>query len=361
MNKKEEKNNSKLTGIVIFINVILFIAGIALVKESFIKDSKTTPSLYVYEAKKSSTYLVYLKENKFYDNNILSSGKQYPSQLIDKMAIDLKYHLKGDKSANIDYKYNVVADIVGTSRGESASTNNASHEVWRKSYTLVNTKTDSINSSDTLDIIENLNINYNYFNNLAAMFKATYNLNMDTTLIIKLNIEYNIKVNNHDKLVNDFIQVEIPLNDSITEVKNSYDDVTVGDITDSNNKIIKSSINFIQLGIGSILILGTIIIVVYIVRKQNKSTENLYKRNINSILKEYSDLVVTVINKPDVTNLKVMKLALFDDLIDAAEQNQVNIIHYETIKNQESLLLVIAHGYVYIYEVNSDSIRRKSN
>ena len=66
MNKREEKNSSKLIGIVIFISVILFIVGIALVKGSFIKSTKTQTSLYVYEAKKSSTYLVYLKENKFY-------------------------------------------------------------------------------------------------------------------------------------------------------------------------------------------------------------------------------------------------------------------------------------------------------
>ena len=83
----------------------------------------------------------------------------------------------------------------------------------------------------------------------------------------------------------------------------------------------------------------------------------MYNYNINHILKYYRDLIVTVINKPDFTDLKVMKLLVLEDLIDVAEQNQTNIIHYKEPKKEESNLYVIIDNYVYIYIVTSKQLK----
>lgn len=64
--------------------------------------------------------------------------------------------------------------------------------------------------------------------------------------------------------------------------------------------------------------------------KKNKITvQRKYEKNVNHILKYYKDIIVTVNSKPDFADLKMMELIIFDDLIDVAEQNNCNIIHYE--------------------------------
>ena len=74
-------------------------------------------------------------------------------------------------------------------------------------------------------------------------------------------------------------------------------------------------------------------------------------------MKYYKDLIVTVTNEPVITDLKVMKIDSLDDLIDVAEQNKSNIIHYEVTKNMLSKLYVIINNYVYIYTVTDKKLK----
>ena len=52
-----------------------------------------------------------------------------------------------------------------------------------------------------------------------------------------------------------------------------------------------------------------------------------------------------------------MNISVLDDLIDVAEQNQSNVIHYEIVKNERSNLYVIVGNFVYIYVVTANTIR----
>ena len=92
-------------------------------------------------------------------------------------------------------------------------------------------------------------------------------------------------------------------------------------------------------------------ITIEIINKNKK--EQIYNYNINHILKYYKNLIVTVTNELDLSNLKVMELLILDDLIDLAEQNQVNIIHYKVPNKEESNLYVIINDYAFIYVVTN--------
>ena len=94
-----------------------------------------------------------------------------------------------------------------------------------------------------------------------------------------------------------------------------------------------------------------------IILKHKSTPEEIYNHNIKRILKYYRDLIVTVSNEPNLSNLEIMNITVLDDLIDVAEQNQSNIIHYEVIKNELSNLYVIVGNYVYIYVVTASNIR----
>ena len=47
----------------------------------------------------------------------------------------------------------------------------------------------------------------------------------------------------------------------------------------------------------------------------------------------------------------MMEVLTLDDLIDVAEQNNCNIIHYEDLKNRINYLYVIVGEYAYYYKI----------
>ena len=61
-------------------------------------------------------------------------------------------------------------------------------------------------------------------------------------------------------------------------------------------------------------------------------------------------------NKPNLKDLKVIKITNLEGLVNVAEQTKNNIIYYELIKNQVSNLYVIVNEYVYIYTVTDKKI-----
>ena len=74
------------------------------------------------------------------------------------------------------------------------------------------------------------------------------------------------------------------------------------------------------------------------------------------ILKYYKELIVTVNNEPNFSNLEIINVANFKDLIDIAEQNKRNIIHFVVANKLKSKLYVIVENYVYMYIVSSKNI-----
>ena len=100
-------------------------------------------------------------------------------------------------------------------------------------------------------------------------------------------------------------------------------------------------------------------IVLWMIMKKfsKKTPEKMYQKNIKHLLKYYKELIITISNKPNFSDLKIMRLNSIDDLIDVAEQNNSNIIHYEVIENEKSELYVIIHEYVYMYIVTGEKLK----
>ena len=153
---------------------------------------------------------------------------------------------------------------------------------------------------------------------------------------------------------NDKIEVKIPINNYVTSVENTYDKSSTGTYA-LNNKIDNNRLIIIVT--GSVSILVAILLILYSLRNQELTQVEKYKRNVNQIEKDYSDLIVVVTNEPDVLTLKKMYIEKIEDMIDIADQNKVNIIQYEAIKNRKTNLYAIIGKYVYIYTITSKDIK----
>ena len=345
ISKKKYKINY-LDLIVILLVVIMTMLGIYFIKLGLDFEKNIKP-IYTYVAEKNSDYEVLLKPNNYYTSETLPSGRYYASKSVKQYTLDFKYHLYGDREADLEYVYNVTAELSGIVDGN----NDNGKEVCNRSFNIVEDKKE--NCKNEFSINEKVNIDYEYYNNLARSFEKEYGIAIDSILKVYLNVSYNVNSQNFK----DYIELDIPITNTVTEIEENYESLTTKNINPKIENVVVNKIIYYAIGIA--FIIGTIVVSVIIVRKNkhNITLEDMYEKNINKILKYYRDLIVTTQNEPDISNLKVMEIMTIDDLIDVAEQNKANIIRYEVIKSKVSKLYVITNNYVYIYEITASELK----
>lgn len=351
------RQNNKINYITFFILIVTIVSSCAFLKLGLDSKNSIKPD-YSYSVQKSSPYEVLLLPNDFYAENTLPSNRYYASKSIDSFLINLKYNFKGSKQTNLEYTYGIIADLVGTvDTGDGQK-----KEVWDRNYVLQENITSLNNNINEFSIDENINIDYQNYNNLARSYERTYGITIEANLKIRFNVSYLVDFldpNSSQEKIDDYIELNIPITNTITEVNENYEKDMSKDVFLNNNEFNVKEITFYVL--SGIFLLGAISIVIIRLILKNKSTpEEIYNHNIKRILKYYRDLIVTVSNEPNLTGLEVMNINILDDLIDVAEQNQSNIIHYEVIKNERSNLYVIVGNYVYIYVVTANDIKWKN-
>ncbi len=306
-----------------YANIFLFIITtlISLLGVAFLifkpLENKKTPT-HISPITKNATYEVYLKDNPYYNQNPLNTNA-YVANSIDYLNIYFDYNY-GETNAH-SYSYNITAEIIGY-------VDNINEPIWNKKFILTNPTTKNINQNK-FNIKEKTTINYSYYNNLVSSYENSYNIVLDANLLISLNIEIDGK--------KDSIELNMPLTKTTTKIIPNYQETN--SITTSKEQF---NSNYL---IGIILLLTSIFII--FIKKSKTSNLNYSKK----ILKEYKDLIIEVNNKPNITNLNILKVNNLEDLIYIAEQNNLNIIYYKTINTYN--FYVIINNYVYSYELRA--------
>ncbi len=345
--REKNKNYPFILGIIICIILCIIFFKIALEYE------EKNQYLYSYETQKSDNYEVLLKPNKFYTSKSLPKDLYYASKSIDKIILEFKYDFNGSKETDINYNYNIIANMVAT----VANNNDKGKEVWNREFTILENKSSNTNKKE-FSINEKVDIDYEYYNNLARSYEETYGISIDAVLKVYFNISYNINIQGFEdnKKINDYIELDIPITNTITNIEEKYQNITSEEIMPQNADGTSATkiIYYILSAIFMIIALALFIIMKKFIKK---SPKEMYKSNINHVLKYYKDLIVTVSNKPNFNHLKLMELNSIDDLIDVAEQNNSNIIHYEAIENEKSELYVIINEYLYMYIITGEKLK----
>ncbi len=348
--KYREKNSNYL---IIFGIIVFIILGIIFFRMGLTYKEKSE-YIYSYEAKKNDNYEAVLNPNQFYTSNSLPKDLYYSSKSIDKFALEFKYDFNGSKEIDISYNYNIIANMVAT----VANSDYQGKEVWNREFTILDNTTSNTNKNE-FSINEKVDIDYEYYNNLARSYEEEYGISINAVLKVYFNISYNLDLQGLDennKTVDDYIELDIPITNTVTNVEEKYQNITSKEIMPQITKAI--SVNKIVYYIFSVIFIMSAIALFIIMKKFSKKTpEEIYKKNMKRLLKYYKELIITISNKPNFSDLKLMKLNSIDDLIDVAEQNNSNIIHYEVIENEKSELYVIINEYVYMYIITGEKLK----
>lgn len=335
-----EKVIKKLSNLLINNNIfytLLFIITTTLI---LILTSRNIKSKTIYNltASKETNYNVILNDNSFYDN--INPKTYYPTSAIKDYNLNFIYNLKSTQNLNLIYTYNITASIIGKVKNKYGEMKN----VWERNFILQEDTTNNVFDNNFL-VNKSINIDYNYYKNLVKDYEKNYGILIDAILNVKFNINYN-SYNSKYKLENnfkDYIELAIPLTDEIISINENYDTNTI------NNIKVPTKNNNIQYVIIILLIITLLILIFNKILNTKKTPVQIYRHKVNYILKNYKNIIITVKNKINLSNLSPICLDNFDNIISIAEQNNCNIIYYEAIKDKESIFYAIVNNYVYIY------------
>ncbi len=326
---------------IIIFQIIVFIIGLILI-ETYL-NLRNNNIQKVYETHKKIDYEVYLKPNDFYENQILESKGCYAAKSIDFLKINFEHQIIGVDNMDMEYKYKITNRLFATAvNGE-----NVDNTIWERDYFVFESDIKNKNIGQNI-ITEDFDINYDFYRNLVNSYEEQYGIQVNAVLKVRLDVFYNIK-SEKEKCLEDYIEFDIPVTDLVLEPQENYEENSLKNIIIQKDKYkIAKNVCFI---LGSIMILGDVILYAVKIYKFKLGSENKYEKKIRKILKYYKDDIVIINNELNLSEYKVLKIANFEDMINLAEQNQTNVIYYEAVKNEVSYMYVIVRDCVYFYKI----------
>lgn len=347
MKNRFQKNNwysKNLKLIILIIYVIIFVSISCFIIYKGSRIIKTKEEVYVNNS--NIDYFVYLKENDYFDVPYLNKGEKYIASLIDRVNIKYNYNLTSYDVMSGQYTYNLIATLVVTEKDKD-------DVLWQNNYNLSNKQTVSFENQKSIEINDEVNINYDYYNDVVAAFKKDYGVAIDANLLVKLVVDTNVKYENDSFTITQEPFVNIPLSEQTLEIDFSVADNDVNTKTVTYIKNPKLHYTLVALGIAFLivyLVLGIKVLISIIKSIMNQDKYDLYLRKIFS---NYDQIIINVSKLPDLKNVDVLDVASFEELVDAQNEIHKPIIFNEIKKGKKAVFVLLDDKRGYRHTVLS--------
>lgn len=332
---------------------ILLISTIISFRESVSLNSKNAD--VKYNEVGTVDYKVYLKDNDYYDTSFLNSGMQYVASLIKTVNVKFNYQMYSTKNLAFDNNYKIVGELQITERDDPSKV------LYSKKENLVQPKTTNVNDDD-FAINEEVDIDYDKYNNIVNSYKKDLGLIVSSNLILTLETSTNGTYKT-DKLEKDNkLQITIPLSEAtLNIIMNSNEINNSGSIGESNNAfVVENNTLFILFIFLSLVTIFSVVLDIYIYIKNFK--KDIYKVKVGKILKDYDRLIVNGrvnINEDNYENVVIIDD--FKEMVDAAQNINQSILFYETIPNEKCFFVVLADKTLYKYRLTRAFLEKYPN
>ena len=307
----------------------------------------------IYKETSKVNYKVYLKDNNFYETPYLEDGMAYVATLIDKIHINYDYLLTSNTNTNLDIDYKIIAKLIIGSQ-------NNSKIFFEKEYDLTDSIKDKMNDTNTYHINREAIIDYNYYNDLANKFRASYAVNTISNLEVQLIVEEKNSENNNHKMNNQSVtSLTIPLSEQ--EINISMQEKQINDVKTllKEEKYHIKSKEFYTMSIIILVLILTHIgfIIRYLIKKHHKLTK--YDKYINRLLNGYDRIIVNVKTPHNKNKYEIIRVNNFQELIDVRDNTKEHINYYIIEEHKKCEFYVTNDKDLYLYEVNDTDFDRK--
>lgn len=333
------------TPLLVLIPLLLVVTVIYLVMtykaEKYIEEKQTQ---YSYTHQGSAAYEVPLIPNILYEEKSLTENNIYITEFVDYIASTFSYQFTGDKEAELDCRYDVVALVQGYTGDKDTY-----KSIWQKSFTLI--PETSVRAQDKkISINKNVSCPINIYRTFAQQVNEESKLNTSTNLIIQMNLK--LKVDTEYGSVEEIIapNLTVPLD-------SRYFTISKGNIDEKTGKIeeniqvklpLDKKVVFLCYIILSLLF-ATFIVLVFFASEPTK--EDLYKKRLSKIFKKHGSRLVALNQTIDEIIEKQCKVWSMEDLIKICDDLVKPVFYkYSEESTEISHFYVFDRTCVYVYD-----------
>lgn len=352
--KNKVFNTKKWLIILIALAIILLPLAESLLIRSL--DLKKQEVIVEYVESGDVDYNVYLKENKYYTQKYLGKGMEYVASIISTINPDFKYELHSTDTLNFTYSYNVTGTLYISKDSESSP-------LYTRKINLLAKEPQSI-KSNSLNIAENLVIDYDDYNNLVNRYKRDFGLNAYSRLVVAMDIVITgVHENNDDKIVlNRTLQMSIPLSEQTIQISLDTDKINNnGMLFAKGNISIENPLLFVVAVVSLLIVVLLLITSISIYVKFKR--RNIYYITLGRYVNEYDRLIIngsyenTSIDENKYDN--IVEVEKFEELVDAAENLSLPILFYEVIPGELSFFVVTNGDTLYKFKLDKAILAKK--
>ena len=328
-NSKSDLGNNYLK---IVVSIVVFLISIVLILNN--SNKKDTPIIEVSNQNSVIDYKVKIFKNDYIKTDYMEKDKTYITDLVDDIEVNYNYKLTNSKKFDSNYKYNISYKILVTH-------NSTGKELWTEEAVLVNDK-DIIPNKNTIEITDSAIVNYDALNEKVKQFKLNYNIPIDASLQINLNV-----IDSSLNKTIAFTGLNTNLNTEIIDISKNEENNLQAEILPEGKK--KVSVIYIIAVITAIFSLLYAPYEIIKTARYNLSRKSYYEKAINMILKNYGDIVAELVNPVDLSKLNVIDVKNFDQMLDVEEELRIPIMFYETEKNNRGEFVIVTNEIAYRY------------
>ena len=294
----------------------------------------------------TADYTVYLKDNNYYETDYLKSGMKYVASLIKTINTKFNYEVHSNQNVNYSYNYKITGTL------QILDKDNPDKILYSREEDLIPEENQTV-SSNNFVINEDVDIDYNKYNNIVSRYKSDYGLSVNAQLVVAMDLKvYGDYDKDDDKIQKDNkLQITIPL--SLQTV-----DITIDTENINNNGTLSTStgntITNIPGFIVAIVLLALCVPGFIQGRKYYKEykSNNIYNITVDRILREFDRLIVTgtsSINEKKYQNKFYPQK--FSEMVDAAENLNAPILFYEVIPNEKCFFIIVKDDTLYKFRL----------
>lgn len=303
--------------------------------------SKVNDATLLYEESAKIDYNVKLFEDNLFENGNLNAVNNYISDVVDDISTDFSYNYTLDKESDIKYTYYVDA-IMELKNNKDGSV------VSRKEDNLIGKTFNTLNNSKDINIVQNVNLDYDHYNNIAKIVKDKYEMDINGNLIIKMYIDIITNNSLFDKTFNknQVIEVKIPLLSTqvnATMVNNIDKKDFYSEVNESH--LVNEGMLFVSVSLLIVDVIFLLLVLSFIFKTSSKKSK--YCRIRDGLLKKYDKLIVVSKNLLDTEGSKVIECKTFSELVDAQKLVSQPIIYFELVKNQKCIFVIHSNNITY--------------
>lgn len=351
---KKKKLNTRGKLLFIFTFVVIFLClGLFGLKNSLLLNTNKVVS---YKELGNVDYKVYLKENSYYKEKYLLKGMKYIASIINTINVDFNYDVNSIENLLYEYTYKINARLVITDKNETKV-------LYDNNYVLLEETTKKVNSN-IFSIKEDVDIDYDEYNNYVNAFKRDYALTVDSNLIVTMDIKVTALYENEDPVTStNQLQISIPMSEQTIDISMETEEINKSNnITETKHVSISNNLVFMLSVLSIIISICLIVLLVYTFIKKDKR-KDLYNKTIAKYLKEYDRIIITS-KQPNVDERaydEVIRVMDISELIDLHDMSAKPIIYYEVIPNEKSYFIVIYDRSLYKLTITRAWLERNAS